>query len=106
MAEEQSRQSEQLRGAGGVDVREEEEEESMDVSSESLKRHEELKEMTETMFTKLSAYLMGELMSNSEDYRLLEQMNNAAMGKYHEMADTSNNLVNFMVDLQNKCKFY
>jgi len=63
-----------------------------------------LPELTSTMFSNISAYLKGELLATSEDYKLLESMNLAASEKYAEMTDVAKGLTSFMKDLQIKYK--
>jgi len=63
-----------------------------------------LPELTTAMFYNISAYLKGELLATSEDYKLLESMNLLASEKYVEMTDVAKGLTSFMKDLQIKYK--
>lgn len=64
---------------------------------------EALHHATEDTFTKLSAFLVGELQVAAEDYYLLEKMNLATSKKYSEMAYTAEQLTVFMKELREKC---
>ena len=63
-----------------------------------------LREASADTFEKISAYLLGELKSATEDYVLLEQMNALTGHKYGEMAGNAESLTAFMKQLREKCK--
>ena len=69
----------------------------------AVENNEKLREVTGDMFEKLSALLVGELRSSSEDYVLLEQMNALTAKKYSEMAGNAESLTEFMKQLREKC---
>ena len=64
---------------------------------------EKLRKSTEATFEKVTAYLLGELNSCTEDYVLLEKMNEVTAKKYAEMAGNAENLTLFMKQLKEKC---
>jgi biogenesis of lysosome-related organelles complex 1 subunit 2 len=63
----------------------------------------DLDKVTEDMFAKLTAFLLGELQTTTEDYQLLEKMNAATAQKYSDMANTAQQLTTFMSELREKC---
>lgn len=58
------------------------------------------------MFNKTADYLYGELTATLEDYRLLENMNNATITKYSDMKHIASNIAKNMNDLKGKCNFF
>lgn len=56
------------------------------------------------MFGKTSEYLYGELTSTLDDYRLLENMNQATITKYSDMKHLAVNINKSMSELNDKCK--
>src|SRR5690348_14142629 len=87
----------------------------LDPRSEEERKHEQLIENTKTMFANLADYLTGELQgrnllltffyfkATSEDFLLLEKMNNVTKDKYVDMTSITKGLTSFMEDLQKKC---
>ncbi|KAI4465780.1 biogenesis of lysosome-related organelles complex 1 subunit 2 [Holotrichia oblita] len=60
-------------------------------SFEALDPHDpNLSRLATTMFNKTADYLYGELTATLEDYRLLENMNNATITKYSDMKHIAN----------------
>jgi len=57
---------------------------------------------TEQLFAELAKYIEGELTMTSEDYRLLEQMNQLTRQRYLEMTATAERLVTTMTTVQTK----
>merc|ERR1712137_654171 len=72
------------------------------MDDQSAARKEELQNATQEMFERMTAYLMGELNSTSEDYQLLEKMNSLTAQKYFDMANTAEQLTVFMKELREK----
>eukprot|EP01122_Echinamoeba_exundans_P017157 TRINITY_DN8948_c0_g1_i1.p1 TRINITY_DN8948_c0_g1~~TRINITY_DN8948_c0_g1_i1.p1 ORF type:complete len:164 (+),score=53.64 TRINITY_DN8948_c0_g1_i1:563-1054(+) len=58
------------------------------------------------LFDHLGAYLKGELLATSDDYKLLEQMNQVAKSKYEDMTTMAATLVRHMQELQDKYQKY
>lgn len=59
------------------------------------------------MFNKTSDYLYGELTATLDDYRLLENMNQATITKYSDMKHIATNVSKSMAELHEKCiSFY
>nr|XP_020864938.1 biogenesis of lysosome-related organelles complex 1 subunit 2-like [Phascolarctos cinereus] len=54
------------------------------------------------MFSKMVTYLTGELTANSEDYKLLENMNKLTNLKYLEIKDMAVNISRNLKDLNQK----
>merc|ERR1711879_569411 len=73
-----------------------------DDSTTTPSENQELREVTAEMFQNISALLVGELKSSSEDYVLLEQMNTLTAQKYSEMAGNAEGLTEFMKQLRDK----
>lgn len=74
-------------------------------SFEALDPHDpNLSRLANTMFSKTSEYLYGELTSTLDDYRLLEHMNKAVITKYSDMKYLAINIRKSMGDLQEKCE--
>lgn len=73
-------------------------------SFEALDPHDpNLSKLANTMFSKTSEYLYGELTSTLDDYRLLENMNRATITKYSDMKQIAGNVSKSMTDLNEKC---
>lgn len=86
-------------------------------------RQAQLNNATKTMFQNVSKYLQSELQgfiflfpnrlltfsfyfeATSEDFKLLENMNNITREKYTEMTEITKNLTSFLDEMQKKCKF-
>nr|CAH7755946.1 unnamed protein product [Callosobruchus chinensis] len=74
-------------------------------SFEALDPHDpNLSKLANTMFSKTSDYLFGELTSTLDDYGLLENMNRAVITKYCDMKHLAVNVKKSMTELQEKCK--
>lgn len=72
-------------------------------SFEALDPHDpNLSRLATTMFQKTSDYLFGELTATQEDYKLLENMNQATIAKYSDMKQISGNISRTMADLNDK----
>ncbi|KAJ1528416.1 hypothetical protein ONE63_006830 [Megalurothrips usitatus] len=72
-------------------------------SFEALDPHDpNLSRLATTMFQKTADYLFGELTSTQEDYRLLENMNQATIAKYSDMKQISGNISKTITDLNEK----
>jgi biogenesis of lysosome-related organelles complex 1 subunit 2 len=65
-------------------------------------RKAQLTESTQTMFDNVSKYLQAELQATSEDFKLLETMNNVTREKYKDMTEITKNLTAFMDEMQKK----
>jgi biogenesis of lysosome-related organelles complex 1 subunit 2 len=57
---------------------------------------------TKELFSNVEKYLQGEITATSEDYKLLETMNNMTKEKYVDMTNTAHGLVEYMTLLQQK----
>ncbi|XP_072347542.1 biogenesis of lysosome-related organelles complex 1 subunit 2 isoform X2 [Scyliorhinus torazame] len=62
----------------------------------------DINELCKDMFTKMSAYLQGELTATCEDYKLLENMNKLTGLKYLEMKEIAVNINRNLKDLNQK----
>ncbi|KAG5888648.1 hypothetical protein JTB14_021273 [Gonioctena quinquepunctata] len=72
-------------------------------SFEALDPHDpNLSQLANTMFSKTSEYLYGELTSSLDDYRLLENMNQAVITKYSDMKHLAVNVRKSMAELNEK----
>ncbi|XP_014286611.1 biogenesis of lysosome-related organelles complex 1 subunit 2 [Halyomorpha halys] len=72
-------------------------------SFEPLDPHDpNLSKLATTMFQKTSDYLLGELTLTQADYKLLEAMNIATVGKCNDMTQMTQQIKKNMVDLQEK----
>ncbi|VEN46083.1 unnamed protein product [Callosobruchus maculatus] len=72
-------------------------------SFEALDPHDpNLSKLANTMFSKTSDYLFGELTSTLDDYGLLENMNRAVITKYCDMKHLAVNVKKSMTALQEK----
>ncbi|XP_068946666.1 biogenesis of lysosome-related organelles complex 1 subunit 2-like [Petaurus breviceps papuanus] len=58
--------------------------------------------LCQDVFSKMAMYLTGELTATSEDYKLLENMNNLTSLKYLEMKDIAVNTRRNLKDLNQK----
>lgn len=56
------------------------------------------------MFNKTADYLYGELTTTLDDYRLLENLNKAAVLKYSDMKQLAGNVSKNMAELNEQCK--
>ncbi|RUO96689.1 hypothetical protein BC936DRAFT_141613 [Jimgerdemannia flammicorona] len=65
---------------------------------------EHVTRLTEDMFKKVAEYMRGELMATSDDYRLLETMNNVTRDKYSDMSALAQTLMGEMSKVQTTCK--
>jgi len=65
-------------------------------------RQAQLNNATKTMFQNVSKYLQSELQATSEDFKLLENMNNITREKYTEMTEITKNLTSFLDEMQKK----
>lgn len=73
-------------------------------SFEALDPHDpNLSRLANTLFSKTSDYLYGELTSTLDDYKLLENMNRATISKYSDMKNIAANVGKSMVELNQKC---
>ncbi|RUS23533.1 biogenesis of lysosome-related organelles complex-1 subunit 2-domain-containing protein [Jimgerdemannia flammicorona] len=61
---------------------------------------EHVTRLTEDMFKKVAEYMRGELMATSDDYRLLETMNNVTRDKYSDMSALAQTLMGEMSKVQ------
>ena len=75
------------------------------MAEHKLTNNLEVMEGAEDTFKKISNYLLGELNLSTQDYKLLEEMNMVTAQKYSGMADNGAQLVQFMKDLRDKCKY-
>ncbi|XP_018576052.1 biogenesis of lysosome-related organelles complex 1 subunit 2 isoform X1 [Anoplophora glabripennis] len=72
-------------------------------SFEALDPHDpNLSKLANTMFSKTSEYLYGELTSTLDDYRLLENMNQATITKYSDMKHLAVNINKSLSELNDK----
>ncbi|XP_066141782.1 biogenesis of lysosome-related organelles complex 1 subunit 2 [Euwallacea fornicatus] len=72
-------------------------------SFEALDPHDpNLSRLANTLFSKTSEYLYGELTSTVEDYKLLENMNRATITKYTDMKHIAANVSKSMGELNEK----
>jgi hypothetical protein len=84
------------------------------------KQRETLSENTQKLFDNVSDYMRSELegflrnlfqsnsnylLVTSEDFKLLETMNQLTKEKYSEMTTTTRGLADFMEQLQKRCNF-
>ncbi|XP_036617833.1 biogenesis of lysosome-related organelles complex 1 subunit 2-like [Trichosurus vulpecula] len=58
--------------------------------------------LCQDIFSKMATYLTGELTATSEDYKLLENMNQLTSSKYLEMKDIAVNVSKNLKDLNQK----
>merc|ERR1712137_386709 len=65
-----------------------------------------LRDVTQEMFERISAVLLHELSSNTEDYVLLERMNAVTTEKYSKMSLSAENLTTFMSQLKERYQSY
>lgn len=56
------------------------------------------------MFNKSAEYLYGELTASLDDYRLIEEMNQATTAKYNDMKHIAVNVSKSLVELNAKCE--
>eukprot|EP01112_Ceratiomyxa_fruticulosa_P020322 TRINITY_DN688_c0_g2_i1.p1 TRINITY_DN688_c0_g2~~TRINITY_DN688_c0_g2_i1.p1 ORF type:complete len:215 (+),score=67.18 TRINITY_DN688_c0_g2_i1:99-647(+) len=68
----------------------------------SVQKPVDLEDASKTLFQNIAAYIKGELLATSEDYKLLENMNTLATEKYKEMTEAAVGLTTFMKALQEK----
>ncbi|CAM0138240.1 unnamed protein product [Umbelopsis sp. WA50703] len=61
---------------------------------------EHVQRLSNNLFKKLTEYTKGELIASSENYKLLETMNNVTKEKYAEMSEMAQRLVKDMSKLQ------
>ncbi|XP_046418722.1 biogenesis of lysosome-related organelles complex 1 subunit 2 [Neodiprion fabricii] len=74
-------------------------------SFEALDPHDpNLSRLANTMFQKTGEYLQEELTATHAEYRLLERLNNEAIGKYAELKTIASNVSHVMVALNSKYK--
>ncbi|CAG9859828.1 unnamed protein product [Phyllotreta striolata] len=72
-------------------------------SFEALDPHDpNLSQLANTLFSKTSEYLYGELTSTLDDYRLLENMNRSVITKYSDMKNLTLNVKKSMSELNEK----
>ncbi|KAF7271372.1 biogenesis of lysosome-related organelles complex 1 subunit 2 [Rhynchophorus ferrugineus] len=72
-------------------------------SFEALDPHDpNLSRLANTLFSKTSDYLYGELTSTLDDYRLLENMNKATTTKYSDMKQIATNMRKSFEELNEK----
>ncbi|KAL1491272.1 hypothetical protein ABEB36_011892 [Hypothenemus hampei] len=72
-------------------------------SFEALDPHDpNLSRLANTLFSKTSEYLYGELTSTLDDYKLLENMNRATIAKYSDMKHIANNISKNVTELNSK----
>lgn len=81
--------------------------ESKDKADDSASPVEEkipsdVQQLCREMFAKTADYLQGELVTTSEDYKLLEQMNKATSNKYSEMRFIASGISKAMAELNEK----
>jgi hypothetical protein len=72
-------------------------------NQQTVHNNQQLEEITQKMFSSLSDYLQSELNITNEDYLLLEKLNIASTEKYSNMNKMAETLVNYMINLQQKC---
>ncbi|XP_050307102.1 biogenesis of lysosome-related organelles complex 1 subunit 2 [Anthonomus grandis grandis] len=69
-------------------------------SFEALDPHDpNLSRLANTLFSKTSDYLYGELTSTLDDYKLLENMNRTTITKYSDMKHIASNVSKSMAEL-------
>ncbi|KAL0277628.1 UNVERIFIED_CONTAM: hypothetical protein PYX00_004854 [Menopon gallinae] len=74
-------------------------------SFEALDPHDpNISKLANTMFQKCSEFLLGELTSTQEDYKLLENMNRVAIRKYSDMKQIAGNIAKCMKEVDEKYK--
>merc|ERR1712087_498906 len=72
-------------------------------SFEALDPHDpQLNHLASVMFSKTSDWIAGELESTTEEYRLLEQMNQVTLTKYSDMQQITENISKGATDLNIK----
>lgn len=72
-------------------------------SFEALDPHDpNLSRLATTMFNKSAEYLYGELTASLDDYRLIEEMNQATTAKYNDMKHIAVNVSKSLVELNAK----
>lgn len=72
-------------------------------SFEALDPHDpNLSKLASKMFYKTGDYITHELNASLEDYKLLENMNRAAISKYSDMKQIADNLETTSIDLKDK----
>ncbi|CAG8683137.1 23941_t:CDS:2 [Dentiscutata erythropus] len=73
---------------------------SPSVSEGLNKNNQDINKLTEEMFLKVADYLKGEILATTEDYKLLETMNQVTRDRYQEMSKMAQNLVVEMANFQ------
>lgn len=74
-------------------------------SFEALDPHDpNLSRLANTMFEKTSDYLYGEVTATQDEYKLLENMNQAGVNKYSEMRHIAGNVAKSLAELNQKCE--
>ncbi|XP_072504802.1 biogenesis of lysosome-related organelles complex 1 subunit 2-like [Notamacropus eugenii] len=63
---------------------------------------EDIMGLCQDMFSKMAMYMMGELTTTSENYKLLENMNKLTSFKYLEIKDIAVNISRNLKDLNQK----
>eukprot|EP01089_Gocevia_fonbrunei_P020131 TRINITY_DN7392_c0_g1_i1.p1 TRINITY_DN7392_c0_g1~~TRINITY_DN7392_c0_g1_i1.p1 ORF type:complete len:165 (+),score=39.42 TRINITY_DN7392_c0_g1_i1:39-533(+) len=66
------------------------------------KHQDKLAKLSEDMFKNVSEYVQGELLATSQDYKLLEKMNQRTKVKYAGMTHTTVEMTEFMKTMQQK----
>ncbi|KAL6056524.1 biogenesis of lysosome-related organelles complex 1 subunit 2 [Balamuthia mandrillaris] len=69
---------------------------------EQTQKHLQLVDSTRELFNNTAEYLQGELLVTSNDYKLLERMNQVMAGKYHTMTQQAAQLVAHMEEQQKR----
>ncbi|XP_022087468.1 biogenesis of lysosome-related organelles complex 1 subunit 2-like isoform X1 [Acanthaster planci] len=76
----------------------------VETGTEAMEPDHDIAELTRDMFTKMTAYIRGDLAATAEDYKLLEDMNRLTSKKYEDMKQMAVAIERDMKNLDEKYK--
>ena len=68
------------------------------------KKKAELEEKLQKMFSSLGGYMQAELDMTTDDFKMLQELNMAALHKYETMTQNAGNLATYLESIQANCK--
>ena len=68
------------------------------------KKKAELEEKLQKMFSSLGGYMQAELDMTTDDFKMLQELNMAALHKYEAMTQNAGNLATYLESIQANCK--
>lgn len=68
------------------------------------KKKAELEEKLEKMFNSLGNYMQAELDMTTDDFKMLQELNMAALQKYETMTQNAGDLATYLESIQANCK--